>query len=220
MKTNRELKSLAKDSMKGYTGTLIISLLICMVASGTLPIIGQVLTIGLYAQAFYLSIGMEPKIEHLILDLKTIGRIMLAALIIGLISGLIIYILAFILIGIGYLISSLFYFENTIIVLLVLSGLILFYTMILAICILLSQVYFILIEDKDISAIDAIKYSIELTKNNKLRILSLYISFLPLFFVGSILLLIPFIWITPYYIVTNAQLYIDLKEQYYMSKMN
>lgn len=67
--------------------------------------------------------------------------------------------------------------------------------------------YYIAHDDRDISASDAIKKSIQLMKGNKIRLFLLQLSFIGWFILGTILLLIPLLWATAYLNATTAAFY-------------
>lgn len=73
-----------------------------------------------------------------------------------------------------------------------------------------ALVYYIAHDDRDISASDAIKKSIELMKGNKVRLFLLQLSFIGWFILGTILLLIPLLWATSYLSATTAAFYEDI----------
>jgi uncharacterized membrane protein len=75
-----------------------------------------------------------------------------------------------------------------------------------------SQIYYIIAEDDDISAIEAIKESARIMKGNKLRYFILGLSFIGWSIVGIITLGIGFIWIVPYYNITLANFYKDISK--------
>ena len=75
-----------------------------------------------------------------------------------------------------------------------------------------SQVYYIMAENEDISAIEAIKESARIMKGNKFRLFVLGLSFIGWGIVGIITLGIGFIWITPYYNMTVANFYKDISQ--------
>lgn len=67
--------------------------------------------------------------------------------------------------------------------------------------------YYIAHDDRDISASDAIKKSIQLMKGNKIRLFLLQLSFIGWFILGTILLLIPLLWATAYLNAATAAFY-------------
>jgi uncharacterized membrane protein len=75
---------------------------------------------------------------------------------------------------------------------------------------MLSQIYYILAENEDISAIEAIKESARIMKGNKFRLFKLGLSFIGWFILGMITLGIGFLWIMPYYTITLTNFYKEI----------
>jgi uncharacterized membrane protein len=73
-----------------------------------------------------------------------------------------------------------------------------------------SQVYYVIADNEDISAIDALKESARIMKGNKFRYFMLGLSFIGWIIVGMITLGIGFIWIIPYYSLTLTNFYKDI----------
>lgn len=78
-----------------------------------------------------------------------------------------------------------------------------------------SQVYYILAENEDMSAIEAMKESARIMKGNKLRFFILSLSFIGWFILGIITLGIGFLWITPYYTITVTNFYKEISAPEY-----
>lgn len=74
--------------------------------------------------------------------------------------------------------------------------------------------YYIAHDDRDISASDAIKKSIQLMKGNKIRLFLLQLSFIGWFILGTILLLIPLLWATAYLNATTAAFYDNIIKEW------
>jgi uncharacterized membrane protein len=74
-----------------------------------------------------------------------------------------------------------------------------------------SQVFYVLADNEDISAIDAMKESARIMKGNKFRYFVLCLSFIGWIIVGAITLGIGFIWIMPYYSITLTNFYKDIR---------
>jgi len=75
---------------------------------------------------------------------------------------------------------------------------------------MLSQVYYILAENEDMSVIEAMKESARIMKGNKFRLFILSLSFIGWFILGVITLGIGFLWITPYYTITATNFYKEI----------
>jgi len=74
-----------------------------------------------------------------------------------------------------------------------------------------SQVFYIIADNEEISAVDALKESARIMKGNKFRYFILCLSFIGWVIVGAITLGIGFIWITPYYNITLTNFYRDIR---------
>jgi|SRR3989344_4697814 len=73
-----------------------------------------------------------------------------------------------------------------------------------------SQTFYILAEDKSVSARDAIKKSKEMMRGNKKKLFFLSLRFLGWFLLGILTLGIGFLWLMPYFQVTMALFYDDI----------
>ena len=229
MKNNHELKQLAKNSMNGYTSTLVLSMIIYIVVSKILgyiqigetailqTVLLPILTIGLYSQALNLTLGNGITIKDLFINFN----LMLKSLLVNIIINVPIILITIPIIFVSRLTLEIaennidYFMESASIRLLIILA-ILVLTIIGAwyILIITSQINFVILDNTDLNVIDIIKHSIALTKNNKLRIFLLDLSFIPLQIVSIIFLGIPDLWVKPYYITAKAHLYNDLKESY------
>ncbi|MDZ5608548.1 DUF975 family protein [Bacillus pseudomycoides] len=77
-----------------------------------------------------------------------------------------------------------------------------------------SMAYYILLENPECTASEAIKKSKEMMKGHKLDLFILWLSFIGWFILGSILgmftLSLPYLWISPYYTTTVSHFYLTL----------
>lgn len=73
---------------------------------------------------------------------------------------------------------------------------------------------FVIAENKDLSAVKYLSKSSKLMKVNYSRLLDLFGSFCPLFLSGLLSLGIAMIWILPYYTMSKANFYEDLKTDF------
>ena len=78
------------------------------------------------------------------------------------------------------------------------------------ICLSFDPVYFMLVDMPGLSAMKAMKMSLWLMKGSKVRLLGLYLSFLPLQFISLLTFGIGNLWVTPYMNLSAAQFYTDL----------
>ncbi|MGB5988478.1 MAG: DUF975 family protein [Marinifilaceae bacterium] len=81
----------------------------------------------------------------------------------------------------------------------------------LILSIMFSQAFFILADNKDISAVDALKESVRMMKGYKLKYLGLSLRFIPWMLLCIITLGIGFLWLVPYMYVTFAKFHDDIK---------
>ncbi|NMM63849.1 DUF975 family protein [Clostridium sp. P21] len=77
-----------------------------------------------------------------------------------------------------------------------------------------SMAYYIIIDNPDLSVIDAINLSTEMMDGHKARLFHLVLSFIGWFLLGILTLGIGFIWILPYYETAQANFYEELKSTY------
>jgi uncharacterized membrane protein len=75
-----------------------------------------------------------------------------------------------------------------------------------------SMTFYILADDKDIPAMEAIKKSEEMMNGNKLQLFYLGLRFLGLALLCILTLGIGFLWLMPYVHITVAKFYDDIKE--------
>ncbi|WP_029324068.1 DUF975 family protein [Butyrivibrio sp. AE3004] len=73
-----------------------------------------------------------------------------------------------------------------------------------------SQSYYILQDFPDKDAFSILKTSIKLMKGHKHRLLLLYLSYIPLFILGTLACFIPLIWVVTYLSAADAAFYQDL----------
>lgn len=95
--------------------------------------------------------------------------------------------------------------------LLIIAGVILFIIPGIIIGIGLSMTFFIIAEDDQISAIDALKQSYKMMDGHKLKYFFLFLRYIGLALLCILTLGIGFLWLVPYMYVTNAKFYDDIK---------
>lgn len=78
---------------------------------------------------------------------------------------------------------------------------------------LFSQVFYLLLDFPDYSAMDLMIYGIRLMKGNMGRLFYLEVSFIPLILLGMLSCGIGLLWILPYLNATLANFFLDLMEQ-------
>lgn len=77
-----------------------------------------------------------------------------------------------------------------------------------------SMAYYIMVDNPHLSALEAIRKSKEMMVGHKLRLFSLWLSFLGWFLLGIITFGLGFLYVAPYYEATKANFYEDLKSNY------
>ena len=195
------LKSNAKNQLRGKWGLAIaayvISAVICGILYGIgvlaeseeIMIIGGIVAIIIAGPIYY---GISAFILNIVrgkdaavsdIFVGFTGKIIIKAIVLMILNSIVI--------SIGYIIF-------------VIPGIIL--------SIMLSQCFFILVDNNDLSAIDCMKLSCEMMKGNKMYLFVLFLSFLGWFILGEITCGIGYLWITPYYSITLGNFYEELKE--------
>ncbi|MCP3775256.1 DUF975 family protein [Paenibacillus sp. MZ04-78.2] len=76
-----------------------------------------------------------------------------------------------------------------------------------------SQAYFIMRDNPEITATDALRQSKEMMNGHKSRLFMLYLSFIGWYLLGIISLLIGLLWVYPYIYASRAAFYQELKNQ-------
>ena len=98
--------------------------------------------------------------------------------------------------------------------LIVVFGIILFIVPGIIFGLMLSQTSFILKDDKQISAVDALSKSIQMMKGHKAQLFWLTLSFIGWFILACLTLGLGFLLLAPYWYATMAHFYEDLKKEY------
>ncbi|MCQ2311896.1 MAG: DUF975 family protein [Paludibacteraceae bacterium] len=75
-----------------------------------------------------------------------------------------------------------------------------------------AMVPFVIHDNPDIAAVDALRTSRQIMKGHKGKLFVLYLSFIGWFLLGMITLGIAFFWIQPYMYATEAAFYEDIRE--------
>ena len=97
--------------------------------------------------------------------------------------------------------------------LLIVAGIILFIVPGIIIAIALSMTYFIIAEDDQISAVDALKKSYKMMDGHKMKYFFLCLRYIGLALLCILTLGIGFLWLVPYMYVTNAKFYDEIKDE-------
>lgn len=204
MVTREDLKSRAKDQLRGRWVISIVALLIySIITSGMLTLseragnVGQdglemslniislifsgVITLGTYRFLLNLTTGVkEPELKDLFsgfnIFFKTLG----------------LHLLGVICIAVGFL-------------LLIIPGII--------VALMFSQAYYILAEDDSKSITQCLSESTDMMKGYKMDYFILTLSFLGWMFLAILTLGIGFLWLNPYMEVTFTNFYLELKKE-------
>lgn len=195
------LKRNSKDQLRGKWGLAIAAVIISAIIPSIISIIGSVAEsdsifiigmivaviisgpIGYGLCTFVLNIvrGNDAAISDIFSGFD--GKVFIKSLVIS--------ILTFIAVSIGYMI-------------LIVPGII--------IGLMFSQSFFILVDNKDMSAIDCMKASYDIMNGNKMYLFVLMLSFIGWFIVGQITCGIAMLWVSPYYNITLGNFYNTLKD--------
>jgi len=97
--------------------------------------------------------------------------------------------------------------------LLIVAGTILFIVPGIIIAIALSMTYFVIAEDDQISAVDALKKSYKMMDGHKMKYFFLCLRYIGLALLCILTLGIGFLWLVPYMYVTNAKFYDEIKDE-------
>lgn len=97
------------------------------------------------------------------------------------------------------------------VILSVIIGMIFFIIPGIILSLMFSQAFFILSENKDISAVDALKESARMMKGYKTKYFGLGLRFIPWALLCVLTLGIGFLWLVPYMYVSFAKFYDDIK---------
>lgn len=184
-----ELKSAAKEQIKGQIGTLFVIMLIVAVISGAInliPGVGSVASFVLSA-AFSLSFaliflglanGVAPEVKDVFKGFNDLWSAIKAIFFVGLFTAL-----WSLLLYIPGIIKAISY----------------------------SQTMFILAENPGMPAREAIKRSMEMMNGHKMEYFVLQLSFILWYLLGAITFGIAYIYVIPYVNATNANFYNSIK---------
>ncbi|MFL0194301.1 DUF975 family protein [Clostridium sp. WILCCON 0269] len=190
IRSNSELKALAREQLKGKWGTVLLLCLVFGIITGLLgsiPHIGPVIsiiisgpfTLGLISCFMKLIRKEYFKFENLFDGFQNLG------------SAIILQIL----IGIFVFLWSL---------LLIIPGIIAIYRY--------AMSFYILYDNPDIGASEALNKSKEMMKGYKWKLFCLHFSFIGWVILSVLTLGIGFLWLTPYINTSNANFYQNLKD--------
>ena len=198
-----ELKRSAKNKLKGNWGIMVVIFLIYMGAESIIQSLVESKGLLFSFAVLILTAPIYLSIAKITLDLSTgEARPQISQLLYGfeyLFKTIGLHLIMFVAVGIGMIFF-------------IVPGII--------ISLMFSQAVYILADNPEINIIDALKESIRLTKGYKWNMFILQISFIGLILLGLITLGIGLLWVSPYMKVTNAELYIYLKNQQLKEQLN
>ena len=189
-----ELKSMAKEQIRGNIGILFVVTLVIAAVSGIasallslIPVVGSLLAIVIATPAFSLSIyrvylalakGVKPQAKDAFSGFDDFWAAFKVTFLVGLYTFLwsLLFVIPGIVKGISY-----------------------------------SMAMYVLAENKGMSATECINASKEMTNGHKMDLFVLSLSFIGWMILGSITLGIAYIWITPYMQATFTNAYNSLK---------
>lgn len=189
-----ELKSMAKEQIRGNIGILfVVTLLIGLISGiastvlGKIPVVGSLLAAVIVTPAFSLSLvrvylalakGVKPQAKDAFSGFDDFWSAFKVTFLVGLYTFLwsLLFVIPGIVKGISY-----------------------------------SMAMYVLAENKGMSATECINASKEMTNGHKMDLFVLSLSFIGWMILGSITLGIAYIWITPYMQATFTNAYNSLK---------
>lgn len=189
-----ELKSMAKEQIRGNIGILFVVTLVIAVVSGIasallslIPVVGFLLAAVIVTPAFSLSLvrvylalakGVKPQAKDAFSGFDDFWSAFKVTFLVGLYTFLwsLLFVIPGIVKGISY-----------------------------------SMAMYVLAENKGMSATECINASKEMTNGHKMDLFVLSLSFIGWMILGSITLGIAYIWITPYMQATFTNAYNSLK---------
>lgn len=233
-KTTGELKAIAREQLKGKYGTAILVTLLYglisfglsmitsvfysnpLVSMGMAIIISLITTVlALGMTKLYLNIAKDE--EYQVMDLfwgfsNHPDKVIVATLLL----------LVLLLIPTVIMIVFIVFFavtKSNFALILLLAGCIAAGVLIVVLGLAYNLYSVILADNKEVSAIEALRISRELMQGNKLRMFYLSLTFIGWSLLGLISLGIAYLWITPYISVTSMHFYLDIKEKKQLEAM-
>lgn len=180
-----ELKSMAKEQIRGNIGPLFLCFLVYSLITGASSftyvgpiVVAPPLILGLVMLFLDLTKGEKPTLEKMFKGFQIFGKSILLSLAISIFTCL--WSLLLIVPGV---IKSISY----------------------------SFAWFILAENPQMSAMDAIRASKEMTNGHKMDLFVLYLSFIPWMLLGTITFGLAYIYVAPYMSATYTNAYLQVK---------
>jgi uncharacterized membrane protein len=198
VRSNSELRALARQQLKGNWGKAIIAVVIYLVITGiisrvtTADVFGWILGILLFVLTGAWSAGILTYFVHLIRNQPLSPKLLFSQL-----QRLFPFFLLYLLIAIYIVLWTL---------LLIIPGIIAGFRYSLA--------FYLLIDHPEMTASEAINRSKEMMKGHKMKYFLLLLSFIGWYLLCIVSLGIGFLWFIPYVYATQAAFYEDLRIQY------
>jgi uncharacterized membrane protein len=198
VKSNSELRAWARQQLKGNWGKAILTVVIYLVITGiisrvsTADTVGWILGILLFVLTGSWSAGILTYFIHLVRNEPLSPKLLFSQL-----QRLFPFFLLHLLMSIYILLWTL---------LLVIPGIIA--------SIRYSQAFYIMIDEPELTASEAINRSKEMMNGQKMKYFLLLLSFLGWYLLSILTLGIGLLWVIPYVYATQASFYEDLRLRY------
>ena len=180
-----QLKQMAKDQLRGNLGALLICMLLVAVITGVsgVTFIGPIILAPLFMLSMArVFLGLTEGVKPKVMDIFSGVDSLVKAIVLYLLIGVFSFLWSLLLIVPG-IIKALSY----------------------------SMSFYILADNPDMTAGEALKESMRITKGHKGQLFVLGLSFIPWYLLGMITFGIAFIYVVPYISTTIANFYKELK---------
>ena len=188
MITNKEIANISWETLKPHLGIAVVATLIIMAVTGLSQFIGfGIITLlitgplGYGSVLFFKNLAQGKQPDVNDLFEGFRGGKLVNLILLGVLSSLII--------GFGF-------------ILLIVPGIIA--------ALALSQIYFIMIDSPDLSAVDAMKASRDMMEDNKTNLFMLWVRFIPWVFLCILTLFLGFFILSPWMQTSFANFYLEL----------
>lgn len=227
-KTTGELKAIAREQLKGKYGTVILIMIVYSVVSFVFSMINSfflgesMVSFGITVIIMLLTTVLSLGIVKLFLNIAREEEFGINDLFWGFKNHpdkiIVVTILLFLLELVPAVVMTVFivFFAVTnsnFALILMVVGCIAAFVAMCVIGFMYALVTTILADDKELSAIEAMRLSRELMKGNKLRYFYLSLTFIGWMLLGMLSFGIAYLWIMPYMSLTTVHFYLDLREK-------
>ena len=202
MRTNQELRRSSKSLLSGNWTTAIIITVLCLMVSGVFSLLGQVDTVLVTVLCFAVNICIISPLSvgvYMTYLYFVRGEQLKAENLLGVFTAK--------------------YYKRTVILILLLMIYIVLWTLLFFVPGIIKGLSyylapFILIDNPEMSAEEAICQSMRMMKGHKMDLFLLQLGMLGYCLLSILLLGIPLLWIIPYYPVVYTNFYEDIKREY------